>query len=227
MYYFLSFSPFLPLQASASDDEELTAAELRWIRLMERKNLLRDISRLEKLLKTCRMRIADLVVPYDANKTYLVPTDLLLDCLERYIVPPSIPLQSTITLCNALEKETGEGGSVIDYRKLFQPSLEDVVLRYVMQKEERKEPLVITEDESIMSLNSSSFTEDDSETLSTFSGSSCGLMDERTLSTMDGERGVWSSEFKNDAQKQFLSLVEYCHKNNIVLDKKLAKRGQS
>ena len=228
MSIYIIVSPSFPLQTSGTDDEGLSAAELRQLRLLERKRLLKDIDRLEKLLKTCRMRIAELVVPYDINRTYLIPTELLIDCLERYIIPPSIPLESTIKLIEALEKETGKEDGVIDYRKLFETGLASIVLHHTLP-DTRESSDILVED-STTSVTSSGYSEDSSDlsSLGTYSNgsSATAASDSRTLSTMEGDRGVWSSEFKSDSHKQFMALLEYCHKQGIVLDRKLAKRGK-
>lgn len=220
--------PPTPSETSGTDDEGLSAAELRRMKLLERKRLLEDINRLEKLLKTCRTRIAELVVPYDINRTYLIPSELLLDCLERYIIPPSIPLQSTIKLIEGLEKETGKEDGVVDYRKLFQTGLASIVLHHSLP-DTRESSDILVED-STTSVNSSGYSEGSSDlssvgTYSDGATSSTVSSDGRTLTTMEGDRGVWSSEFKSDSHKQFVALLEYCQKQGIVLDRKLAKRG--
>lgn len=184
------------------------------MKLKERNQLLKDVRRLQKFLKVSRTRIAEFVVPYDTMKNYLVPTELLVDYLER-LQPSTISLNATVALCNTLERETSKEGKCIDYRKLFNEELENLVLKYLELENSDIGP---KQEESITSLSS-----DESHSTSELL-SSCSTND--VVSTMDGERGVWAREVKENSQKQFLALLGFCQKHGVVLDRKLAKRGE-
>jgi hypothetical protein len=199
-------SPSTPTETSGSEDDELTAAELRRQRLRERKEILKDMRRLEKYLKLCRTRIAEFVVPYDTNKTYLIPTDILIDFIERLRPPVSVNI--IMILCEALEKETDKDDTV-DYRKLFCDGLESLVEEYLSAEDVVKETPM-----SVESDTNSSISSEISASTSTV-----------TSSTLPGNNGMWACGVKENALKQFIALIEYCKAHNIVLNKKLAERG--
>ena len=54
-------------QTSDSDDEELIPAELKRLRLRERRQLLKDVQHLEKFLTLSRNRLAGFLLPYDTK----------------------------------------------------------------------------------------------------------------------------------------------------------------
>lgn len=48
---------------------------------------------------------------------------------------------------------------------------------------------------------------------------------EKTLSTMDGKKGIIASEYKEEELKQFMSLLDFCKGKEITLDWKMAEKG--
>lgn len=200
-------------QTSDSDDEELSPAELKRLRLRERRQLLKDIQRLEKFLTLSRNRLAGFLIPYDTKKNYLIPTNIILESLQRLRAP--INEQVVGFLCEVLEKETAKE-HFIDYRWLFKTGLIEMVEKYLqemdeLQKSEMTMPL----------LNGTSQNEESSLLMSP----SSGTFTPTTMSTLGGCYGELAEEVKKVAQKQFISLLEYCQLHNIVLDKTLAERG--
>lgn len=187
----------------------MTPAELRLLKLRERNKLLKDIHRLQMFLKICRTRIAELVVPYDTRKSCLIPTELLYEYLVERLLPPSMSLEAIVILCKVSEKETEKKGH-IDYRKLFSDSLEEMIIKYLQEKDKHP-PVIKIEKSEISTVKSEQKIEERVTT------------DHKVFSTLDGEIGKWSVETKDNAQRQFTALLEYCFRNDIVLDKKLAK----
>lgn len=170
---------------------------------------MKDIKLLEKFLKLCRARIAEFVVPSDINRDYLVPTEVLVDYIER--LKPPVTIQVIEMLCKALEDEETE---LIDYRKLFQAGLENVVEKYLQEldkreDEEREKGMVDTDKEK-----------SNGEVLQVTSSHVSGV-----FSTMDGEIGEIVKEAKEIALKQFKALIKYCETHNIVLSRTLAEKG--
>lgn len=199
-------------QTSDSDDEELSPAELKRLRLRERRQLLKDVRRLEKFLTLSGNRLAGFLLPHDPKKTYLIPTDIILECLERLRAP--VNGQIVGILCEVLEKETAKE-HLIDYRWLFKTGLVEMVEKYLqemdeLQKSEIAMPLLV--------VNGNSQNMESSLLMSPSSGTS-------TISTLGGCYGELAEEVKKVAQKQFISLLEYCQLHNIVLDKALAEKG--
>ena len=200
-------------QTSDSDDEELSPAELKMLRLRERKQLLKDVQRLEKFLTLSRSRLAGFLIPYDTKKNYLIPTDIILECLERLRAPVSGQIVGI--LCEVLEKETAKE-HFIDYRWLFKTGLVEMVEKYLqemdeLQKNEMAMPL----------LNGNNQNKESSLLMSPSDGGSTTSI----MSTLGGCYGELAKEVKKVAQKQFISLLEYCQLHNIVLDKALAEKG--
>ena len=146
------------------------------------------------------------MVPYDTKRDYLVPTELIIDFIER--LRPPVTIHVIETMCKALENE--DNSELMDYRKLFQTNLANIVEKYLQKLVAGKEKRTNTSDE----------VDCDKEVVQVTSSHASNA-----FSTLDGEIGEWTKEIKETAFKQFKALLKYCKSHNIVLSREVAEKG--
>lgn len=206
-------------ESISTDDEELSPRELKRVRMKEKKQFMKDVKRMEDFLILSRSRLAGLLIQFDKKRDYLLPLETIQDILGRLRVPVEDHVINVV--CDALENHTGIN-AVIDYRLLLKRGLVDILEQYltILEQHEESNELFPVDDKETKCLIKI-------EPISTSSSTSAITQEvlRPTKSTMDGKHGEWSEMFKEDAQKQFMCLIEYCQRQNIILDKASAERA--
>ena len=206
-------------QSIFTDEEELSPRELKRVRMREKKQFMKYVKQMEDFLVLSRSRLAGLFIQFDKKRDYLLPLETVQDILGRLRVPVEDHVINVV--CDALENHTGMS-AVIDYRLLLKRGLVDILEQYltILEQQEESNEFFPVDDEETKCLIKI-------EPISTPSSTSTITQEvlHPTKSTMDGKHGEWSEMFKEDAQKQFMCLIEYCQRHNIILDKASAERG--
>ena len=107
---------------------------------------------------------------------------------------------------------TVEGGK-LDYRPLVRGDVVQCIRSYLDAKESS------TSDHSV------SVTEKSTQSIVLQQNSAAES--DTTQTTMGGERGTLSTAYKEEEQRQFEALLQFCRETGIILNKELAEKGTS
>ncbi len=182
----------------------MSVAEKLRLRNKEKRELLRDLSKLERFVGLSKTRIAGYIIRFDWDRSYLVPRELVEETLKKI----RSPVEDFVIelLCDALASKGGK----IDYRMLFKGGFARLVNKYIKSTEKRNK-------------DDSNELEDEEANSDMRRGE--GVDGSSVNSTMGGAVGVWSKKIKEQSQRQFEELMEFCEKHRILLNRSIAERG--
>ena len=183
----------------------MSVAEKLRLRNKEKRELLRDMTKLERFVGLSKTRIAGYIIKFDWDRSYLVPRELVEGTLKKI----RSPVEDFVIelLCDALASKAGK----IDYRMLFKGGFARLVNKYIKSTEKR---------------NKADSNELEDDEANSYMRRGEGIDGSSGInSTMGGAVGVWSEKIREQSQRQFEELMEFCEKRQIMLNRSIAERG--
>ena len=178
-----------------------------------KKQMLKEVSLLEQHLTKHRQRLAVLLMTVDRNRDYLITVDEFLIIMDKLKVPIS---QAAMEVVLTAVHTTKDGQ--LDYRILLNGSLLKTVDDHFQCTE--VEITISTADEH---LGQELQGEEEAQAMDT--NGPHDLQRHLPPSTMDGENGRLSDDYKQDELRQFNALTAYCKAKGIVLSCDSAEKG--
>lgn len=172
--------------------------------------MLKEVSVLEQHLTKRRQRLAVLLMMADKNRDYLITVDEFLVIMDKLRVPISQAAMEVVLTAIRTTKD-----SQLDYRVLLNGSLLKTVSDYFQR----------TEVEITVSTAAASELQVHGEAQAMDTNGHCDQQRHLTPSTMDGENGKLSDDYKQEELRQFNALITYCKDNGIVLSCDSAEKG--
>ena len=177
--------------------------------------MLKEVSLLEQCLTKRRQRLAVLLMMADKNRDYLITVDEFLVIMDKLRVPISQAAMEVVLTAIRTTKN-----SQLDYRVLLNGSLLKIVSDYLQRTE-----VEITVSTAAASEHSGQELQVHGEAQAMDTNGHCDQQRCLTPSTMDGENGKLSDDYKQEELRQFNALITYCKDNGIVLSCDSAKKG--
>ena len=143
-------------------------------------------------------------------------SDILFTAINQ--MRPPVEMNIVDIVCDVLEYETNAQGRV-HYQLLFKTDLTKLVEKYwsgVVKTSKECETLISDSDQD---------KDSDKNTSSTVTTCAMPSASSQYQSTMDGDIGKLSEEFKQESLRQFNELMRYCQEHGIELNRNLAERG--
>ena len=199
---------------ASSNSESPSPLKPKQPRMRQRRQLLREIVLLEHHLRRHRQRLVTLLMTADKNRDRHISVEDLIGIMHKLKVPVS---QETLEVFLSALK--GDERGRIDYRMVLNGGLVRMVEDYF----ERLTGCGITaaEDESVSSSQTISSTAQSCDT----PHATTSLQKYTAPSTMDGENGKLVDGCKQEALRQFETLMAHCKANGIVLNWEVAEKG--
>ncbi len=196
-------------------------AERNRLKRREKRQLMKDLKKLEHFIGLSRTRLSGYLVSFDQNRTCILPRNIVIGILEKI----RVPVEGFVVdiLCDAME----ENGA-IDYRLLFKGGYCNMVDKHMnrLDQAERNvnrdtsEESCVEKDDKGSGVVNGGFSDSRDGPLE-----GLGSTNLLTFSTMEGKIGEWSETIKEESYRQFMKLIYFCQKHDLMLDYSLVKKG--
>lgn len=190
----------------------------------QRRLLLKEVALLQQFLARHRKRLVSLLMATDKARDRLISSGEFTTIMAKLRVPVSAATLDTVV--SALQATSGAGGGEdckIDYRTLLNGNLFELVTAYLDKTDSQSTQRSQGRTKGVVSdAEPSKGKEEEEEEVPAAS-----LQRHMAPSTMGGEVGRLTDNYREESLRQFQALLDYCTANGVVLSWKLAEKGVS